>query len=1055
MAPKKVKTTVSSGQAAARTRKRRLSAGSNASEQAAGPSDAAKKRKRGKQTTASPEPDLVIEEDAQNQAESLHRKKAKHDSIADASKHVSFEHGAVEDDMATASHRTPHPRKMAVKRRTTMSPSATLTRQLRTSIGRSSLPPGFQQEGIATPTAIIRELQFAPLRQVLQERVQRRLAGEDGHSKRDSRSHAELEHLKAEALDMERRINSLTLKLENANDAKEIKQLEEELEEARAALDAFIDEHDLDHIPDVNMMVLNRQGETQVLAQPSPRILVQDFSEVAKSAHDGKVDAKLAAERLEWATERKQWEAERHRFHDTIMTLNDLAKKSQSTLSILTIELSSLGFGDSEDPTVIVQSIRQSFANVREALMSVLPASLPETASNQDTLEILLANVNEFTNRLRTQEEELITKDETIADLSNQIQGLLDHLADAEIRKDELEKQWRELDEQCDSKARDAEDLEEQIADVEAMCTELKDELRKKIDQINSLTKDHEAALRDIEKLQTGLEHYRKEERRLTDLIHKMEDSHQSLVAQMKHDNQVAVQGLEDKLEAETELRVEAEKLAEERRTTILKLETSLDDTTRERDRLADALALAESERNRFIDKYSESEELVERMQTQINELKASMDGLEDELEETRNELEKLRKLYESEQKQRERAEAELDKSTAELEKANKQAQKLGMEANELRMRIHIQQEHFDAKMDTLETEYNENMDKLKGELDDEKQRVADAEKDAEEGQVIIDDLQAQLVKVEMEMAKTIAERNERIEALLAQLGARKQEIDGLNTDVRGLENELALERTNATKREQEASETIKKLESLIAKHEAAIEEFRKREISTTEIHDAEIDDRNARIAELHEAVDKLEKLRAQLLRQISGLEQRVTNEAETVLELQSRHADETAKLQATINDQHNKILIVEQKAVEADNRWQEVLESKDEELEVARTMGIAHEESITTLTTEMKALVQKFMAYVRQSSETVSRLRGAIADAKAVADSEGGVQIAAGDDFLSELQHLDVDKLVRVTKTTTTKTVTAPAVVKKTRGKKSNKRVLDSGIGMGEPQLA
>ncbi|KAI7232246.1 hypothetical protein KC352_g15226, partial [Hortaea werneckii] len=180
-------------------RKRRHSDASNASEatsQASTTTPApAKRRRKGKSatTSASAEPEVIVEETEQEGQLNDHHQQSmqlggdatvEHEAeesievTQPRSKHVAFASGAGSDG-ATATHATPFP-KMTVKRhRISASPAVGTTKRLRFSGGRSSLPPTWSQDEDADPREIIRELQFAPLRSVLDERIrQRRLERE-------------------------------------------------------------------------------------------------------------------------------------------------------------------------------------------------------------------------------------------------------------------------------------------------------------------------------------------------------------------------------------------------------------------------------------------------------------------------------------------------------------------------------------------------------------------------------------------------------------------------------------------------------------------------------------------------------------------------------------------------------------------------------------------------------------------------------------------------------------------------------------------------------------
>ncbi|KAK5126693.1 hypothetical protein LTR85_009627 [Meristemomyces frigidus] len=1116
MPPKKTRAQASSSsqplpdtqKARATGRKRRRSDASNASDLPAssqGISGAAPaKRRRGRPAATSVEPEAIEEEELEQL--SAHHQEAlamggdatvertveeSIDSIevaAPRSKHVHFGSENAGNG-TTATNLTPHPRKMTVKRRVTLSPAICTTKRIRTSVGRSSLPPAFMQEDGTEPTTIIQELQFTPLRTVLDERVRRRLRRShlseeqndiDDHEKRDSRTQQELEELRAETAEKEQRITELALELETQrqfaidvsddNDNEKVQDLERELTTLRNELAIHVGTHGLVvdvEMPDDDMLVLDSQETVAYPHLPTPassqslqaitngehkhafsetKTTVREFS----SSTNGRTSLGLSRVTADWEEERRQ-------FQNAILKLHEEANDAKARMEILRIELHGLGFGTDGESEIILQSIRQSFESIRESLETTLPDSVPEDASTQDLIEILIANVKEFADRLRLQEEELHEKGTLIADLSSQIQGLLDHLADAEIRKTNLEQQWTKLDQANESKAREMEDLEEELANMQEERDDLAEKLAEKQEEARALSVDHAESIQSLEKLTVSLENYRLEEARLTELITRMEKEHRTEIIKINTEREETVKDLEDRLDTEITLRREAEELTDERQTEISRLEIRLEAIATEREELTEELENTKAERDAVQQERETAEAHLEQKTVQIEDLETRVDRLEEELEALNGQVEELRKLNETERHQREAAENDLDDRNVEIDQLNTKLHDQGKEANELRLKLFEVQQQNAQKVKELEQQMSERDEEYQIDIAAEVTRRQDADELAQQRAAVILELETRIEEIELLMRNDLADRDERIAALEDQLVQRDGEIENLRLDLQSADNTIDVEKTNHEDRVEELNGSILALQETVTQHETTIQRMQIEATRTAELHNSEMEDRNAEIAELHASVTLLQTEKSELEEQVAGLERRVEQEAEAMLDLQNNTQDEIDSLKTQIRDKQSKILVVEQKAIEADKRWQEVLAARDEQVANYEATTTTNEESFELLAGNYQGLMTKFRNYVAQTSAVIVKLQAAVTTAKVVTDDEGDILRNAGEIILEDIESADIVGQMRVMRTSTTKTVTQSqssasashsSSAKKARGRKS-KRVQDSGIGM------
>ncbi|KAK5136206.1 hypothetical protein LTR08_003813 [Meristemomyces frigidus] len=1113
-------------------RKRRLSDASNASDRPASLQSAVpgKRRKRGRPTAASTEPEAIEEEEAQE----LERDLSAHHHVAlqmggdatyertveetievsqPSSKHVRFGSEEVDGNGTTATNITPHPRKMSVKRRFTLSPAVGTTKRIHTSLGRSSLgraslPAAMLQGDSADPVTIIQELQFTPLRTVLDERVRRRLrrshlseeqiAIED-HERRDSRTQQELQELRAQAGFKEERISELALELETQrqfaidvsddNDGEKIQDLERELLTMRHELANHRQAHGLDadlDMPDNDMLVLDSQEEIAYPSLPATGSS-QQIKTTTTNGGQSTGETKTTIRQFSSSTTGRSslgqsrlladWEAERREFQNAILKLHEEANDAKARMEILRIELHGLGFGtpgEGEDSLVILRTIRQSFETIRESLESTLPDTVPENASTQDIIEILIANVEEFADRLRSQDAEVHEKTTLIADLGHQIQGLLDHLADAEIRKSNLHQRWQTLDQANESKARDMEELEEELQATQEERDDLVAQLAAQEEEARLLGRDHSDSIKSLEKLKLSLENYRVEETRLTELISRMESDHLATVTAMKEERDQAVQELEDKLENEAALREEAEKLVSKRLIELSQLEVQLDDMSAQRDGLLLELEDTKADRDAVLLERDTTDADLEEKTVQIENLEGRVERLEDDLEQLTAQLDELRKLNETERRQREAAETELDDRNAEIDSLNIKLHDQGKEANELRLKLFEVQQQNAQKVKELEQLALDRDDDFQLDIAAEVTRRQAAEELAAQRAAVVLEVETRIEEIELQMQDDLAQRDQSILVLEDEAALRNSEIDNLRMDLESVENTLDVERTNFDDRAEELNASIKALQQTIDQHVTTIQRTTTTTIKTTELHNSEIEDRNAEIAELHADIAKLQTVTDALELQKAGLERRVEQEAEAMLELQNEKEDEIDSYKATIRDKQAKILIVEEKAIKADEQWTEVLDARDEQIAQRDDIIAQNEELIaardqelaafklsqTTFTTEIELSQNRFRDYITHANSVIAKLRAGIDTAKTVADDEGAMLKADGDALLEELEAMDVVGQLKVTRTTTSKMVmqaqsgasaSHSSSATKGRGRKSRRGgvLKDSGIGM------
>jgi chromosome segregation ATPase len=992
------------------------------------------------------------------------------------SRHVHFGSDDI-SEKTTATHKTPHT-KMAIKRRTTESPSngaASSPKRYRTITHRTSLPATLSEEH-EEPIHVVQEHRFVSLREALDERIKRySRRGKTGEVSVElddlnttSYSQKELEKLRTETAEKEKRINELVLELESqrllgidANYDSKVEQdklraVEVELEVLRKQILLNRARGHLDDHPDDHMMVIESQQET---AYPRlPRELRAPSTPNKRSTLS--TELRPSGSELILATPgHRQWEEERRRFQDSILVLSREANEATTNLQILSIELKSLGFsvGDDVDDLTIVQSIRDSFEHIRERLDLVLPGTVPEGASNAEILDLLMANVKEFADLLRIRDREMQEQISLSTDLRIQIDKLLDHLATSEIRIQTLKQRWRELDEGSERKERELEDLEAEIETAEEENKALQDALKASVQRERTLEKENTNLQQSIQRLTVSLQNYRDEETRLQNIITKMEETHAAVIIKMNTERDVIVLDMQTRLDAEALLRDEAERESGSRHALIMGLEGRILALETERDALHIEFQKAQADlmAEQLVRESAETE--AAQKDADVAGLETRVNALETELDNLTIELDELRALNEAERRQREAAETELDDRNAEVEDLNNKLHERGTEANNLRQKLFEVQQLNTITIQDLEKDAAKRDAQYQEDIAAEVERREDAEEVTRVRDAMVLDLQASLAETEKNMADLLALRDARILELENEVAEQDTTIARLQDDLRDLKSRYGLQTTEDQTRRQELEASIVSLQATIIGYENNIQTMEREALQTIDLHNSEIEDRNTAIASLNHNVVVLQGKIADLERDKAGLEDRVNAEAEAMLELSAEKEDEIDSLKATILDKQAKILVVEEKAVEADRRWQEVLDARDEELRMMHAQAETTTTTVEEISMQRDGVKQQFQAFIRRSGNVINNLQAALERARATVANEGDALKNEGNALLEELEGMDeITELVsskKVVQQTTSHSSASKRGASK-GNKKTTKRIYDSGFGVASDEF-
>lgn len=945
----------------------------------------------------------------------------------DVSIHVNFE------EKSTATHITPHPNKTSNKRRVTASPFVNggihdaKHHKYRTT--RHSLPPTLSQEPGESYTSV-EELEFAPLSQLVSERAIWR--------KQVYQLHEELVVEKREG-----------------NSAK-VKQLEEELTALlrvhRPTLAAG-DFADVDMLLDEDMLVLASQQEVTYPDLPAGSSQLHDEESPANKLA---LSGRLSLSQSQYRSKEDEWDEERKKFQDVITTLSDEAQKATTKLHVLEIQVTSLGFGhDGMDANAVLASIRRSFINVQETMQAVLPDSLPDNASNEAILEVTAANVTEFADRLRIADRELQEKAHTAAQLRDQIQGLVDHLAEAKVRYGRLHEKWQALDQANEGKERENEELLESLQQAEDDRDAVHDELEAKKKEFDLLKNENTDFAKSIDRLTASLQQYRDEETRLQELVAKMETDHKTTVSSMNKEREETVRDLEDRLDTQSQARAQAEQSAEDRQRIIDGLQTRVMELEPERDQLRQQLVDMTDDRDEQRDAREAAEAEALQKDEHIAGLEARLDNLDAELSDLNDQLDELRRINETERAQREELETELDAREAEAKELDEKLHSKGTEANELRQKIFEIQQKNEKHIEDLNKAASERDEQYQKDISEEVARREEAEELAHERERTIDDLEARLEEVEAEMRAALADSDGRVAELEDQVAEKEGELEQLRETLEATETEKDKAIAEGEQQAQALQTRITELDATIEKLKETIASMQQEAESAASLHDSEIEDRDSRIAALNHDVVRLQDEVAQLQKNKESLERRVNDEAEQYLTMQNEKDAEIDSLKTQLKEKQDNIEVVLHKHKAAENAWQETLDEKEKAIMTLQQEADDQYSAVTSLKTNMASMKRLMEQFVEKSNAKMEAIREDRRIELEKMNNDVEEHANEGEDTLRQLDELTVwEEQIHEEHVVLGASQKSQSRPMQTRGRKKRGRNMDSGVGMDDETL-
>lgn len=1015
-----------------------------------------------------------------------------------SSRHVHFSN-TQNGNGSTSTHLTPHvnKNKRSLHRRITLSPATFAGSPISRSTGaRASLPPNFSlsQEDVAGNNV---ELQFTPLSQILQDRVRRRLRRNHlseetnaihEHHKIEAKARQELKQLRNDIRERDDKVQQLLYELEmqnqlgidvpddNTAERQKIKDMEQELaalrqeielkREQEAAMPQLDSSPDTTDLFDDDMMIINSSMEAadddnddddHAISYPdlSSMSPSQDMQQTPLRSYARATDQVIVNDaQTQISLPDSSTQAEREAFEEAVKFWTREAADAKATIQILTIELQSLGFGDSTTNTeVVLNSIRESFLHVRERLETCLPGQSRADLSNRELLDVVADHLESLATRVASQDAALKDATNLREELLSEIDGLVDRLSDAEIRKTELERSFREADRQTQDDERFIAQLEQKLEEITKDHAIVQSMLDAKNSELQTLETTNTELDVTVDKLGVALDGYRVSEEKLQALVERMEREHLHALADLEKVRKDAIDDLEARLEEESSERETFEQEAADKQASITSLELSVAQSEAELLSLKQRLALTEEEKAAERVAKESAEYEVEEKSAFVEDLEVKIEKAENDLEELREELDRLREMNEAEKRQRLAAEEELDVRENTIEKLDEQLQQQGIEANKLRQKLFEMQLKLKESVQKLEEEAQTREERFREDMSEEIARRDHAEATAASRNVTIAQMQEKLQQTEDAMTETLQDRDEKITELGALADRLEAELEKTNVELDNTITELENLQSSSDTRIVQLSEDIATLQDQVAEQAALISSLESEAVTTAELHSTAITDRDTAIANLNHEIFEAKNLVADLESEKISLERRVEAEAESMLELQASKDDEIAALKHTITVKQGDVENLKHRAEDVDKAWEKLLNERDEEIEELKTTGDESSKLVLRLTKLNANLKEKLRRFVRDSTATANAMREDFESALDASIQKSNDLRDEGDRVLEEVEAMDQVGELQEVQLSITNGGSAPKnkLLQKFKKASKNKRQYDSGIGIEE----
>ncbi|KAL9073778.1 MAG: hypothetical protein Q9157_004624 [Trypethelium eluteriae] len=936
---------------------------------------------------------------------------------------------------------------------------------------RASLPPTLTGSPVS-----FQELNFSPLRTIIDERMRRRLRRSHLSEEVNSIEHEQREERKASrkaAQDLSKakeEIKDLQLEVElqrqlgidvGSEAEAKVHAMEDELKTLKQKMHEMEEQHI--HNVDLDNASIDDSDDTQLFIDPEDIPTSPLESKGTKIAGNGVFatpERAVVDGSTQISSHDPMTQKEREDFEQAIVNKNRELGDVRSDLQILHIELSNIGFtNDGEIPSavMVVRSIRDAFDQTRARLEDVLPNSISNITSNRTLLTHLEQQLCHLLECQRESEAKLLDHKNMKVLLETQCNGLLDKLTDMDIRQQMLETQWRDLDGSNEQKGRRIVELDELTASLQRVIDERDMLLQEKAEYSVALEQETQQQSRDLEKLRAALDSYRDEVKKLELLISRQEKDHEDQIQNINRDHETQIGILNQSLETEKQHLAIAEAEIYTKTASITALELRLEEEGARVDILKAQLADAVDEASTQTSQREVAENEVATKQTFIKGLQEQIADSESTLEETRAALTKVKQIHSTERCQRESAEAALDDANEKVSRLENEINHRGVLANELRQKIFELQVAKEEALKDLNTKAAQVENGLRQDLNNETEHRKELAQRIAKLQDEKTGLETELAGTEQDMADALREKDDIIQSqatdlidLGDQLANTTSRLNTITADLESLKKQNRKETSSLRADLHNANTDINTLTNNVAVLEHAAQD------TAAQNADA-VRTRNEHIDELQHALENERESGEQLRAEKASLERRVEAEAEAMLDSQNTSANTIARLREELAARGKDVEEWDARFKDLESRLDAAVKKRDEEIQEWKDTLWARDEEIHELSADNRDLKMRLVQMVKGSKDAVTTIKqGFDALVKGTGQKELDVEVL-GHTLLHDVDttDIDVDAMPGVEKEQKEDMKLpdlphfedSPAVRKVRRS--SRKLIRDSGVGM------
>jgi len=700
-------------------------------------------------------------------------------------------------------------------------------------------------------------------------------------------------------------------------------------------------------------------------------------------------------------------EQEHASFEASVKKLTKEVAEAKSSLEIIMVELKSMGFGsENSDPQAVLQAVRSAFSSVRNRLRVILPVESSDSVLENVLLNNIVERLISIDRINKGKDRQLQDKALLEKDLMQQINSLVEKLADAEVFKRGMEQSYTKLDSEFTYDQTYIDEMEVRLVEIGREHERVSTMLQAKVDELDDMTHENASLKASLSQLESELVSYKETEREFNSQVEETILNMNAQMESLKTGFEGELADLTQRIENETIERHNAEEKSNQLTVDLRTITKALEDGTVQLEGLQIELDQVKVIRDDVQEQLNTSDTTIREQETIISELQNDLEVAETCIANQEEQLTELKQLRDAEKKQRESAESDLDESRDKIVQMEDKIRKTGIEANELRQKLYEAQLRHEKSIKDMQANMDQKYTQHQKELTDESNARKAAEILAAENEGIIDNLKVSLQNIEMEFKQEIQQRDGTIIAMKTSGDLLESQFHGVNVEL-----ERQVEDFNKLVSESEGristlKEQVEQLETDLGSKEVSLvriqdEATKQQKLMTDALHE-----RDATIAVQINEIDGQEKYIDALKHEKQSLESRVESEAEAMLTYQAEKEAEIVDLQATVSLKFAEVQDLSIKATEADKAWNAVKLQHEETISTLQSTAQTYESQLEVQKDHNKEMRDLFAKFAEQAAFTTAQLG---AEINRLASTAVGCEESLTQNAATILQRMDV----------------------------------------------